>query len=135
MPFYTFRTTDKGVKNKEFLVQLSFNGYDEVMAGDRPLIHPDTEKPVKKWKRILDNVNYNFAQPEDSSRYDNFEYRAAHKLMKAKEERRVAQAKSHMGQIPYEKQEQKYIEGGQVEMGGHNNIADHDIANYEGKVV
>ena len=135
MPFYTFRTTDRDVENKEFLVRLSFSQYDEVIKGEKPLVHPDTEKPVKKWKRVIDNVNYNFANPEDSSKYDNFEYRGAHKLFKAQEERRVAEAQSHMGRTPYEAQEKKYIDGGQVDMGGHQSVADHDMANFEGKVV
>jgi putative FmdB family regulatory protein len=42
-----------------------------------------------------------FTDPRASSKFDNFEYRAGWNLDKAKGERRVAEAKSHMGQTPY----------------------------------
>jgi len=137
MPFYTFATIDEDVDKKVFEVLLTFTGYDEVMAGDKPLIHPDTEKPVKEWKRILDNVNVQFAQPWESSKWDNFEYRAAYNLYKAQDERRNAVNRSHVGGQPYERTEQQYIEGGHVHGvdSGYSNIADHDMANFDGKVV
>ena len=40
-----------------------------------------------------------------------------------------------MGQTPYETQDQQYIEGGRVDMGGHQTVAEHDLANFEGKVI
>ena len=138
MPFYTFATRDEDVDKKVFEVLLTFTEYDEVTkAKTKPLIHPDTEKPVKEWKRILDNVNVQFAQPWESSKWDNFEYRAAYNLFRAQDERRNAQDKSHVGTTPYQRTEKQYLEGGDVHgvESGYSDIGEHDMANFEGKVV
>ena len=42
-----------------------------------------------------------FGNPKESSKWDNFGYRAGHNMEKAKSERRVAESKSHMGTNPY----------------------------------
>jgi hypothetical protein len=39
--------------------------------------------------------------PETSSKWDNFSYRAGYLMDKAQQERRDAEAKSHMGTNPY----------------------------------
>lgn len=124
MPFYTFETTDKNIKQKVFEIRLSFAEYDAVMAGEGP-IHPETGKPCRKWKRSIKDaatVADSYSVPEESSRWDNFEYRAAHNLYKAQEERRRAEAHSHVGTSPY-----RDVEG--VDLG------QRDIEQFEGQIV
>ena len=111
MPFYTFETKDKNIKNKVFVARLTFAKYDEAMAGKANKngwhkgecgpTHPDTDTPVKSWKRLADNVSIQFAQPWESSKWDSFEYRAGYNMMKAKRERMAAEAASHMGANPH----------------------------------
>lgn len=122
MPFYEFETTDKDVKEKKFSVHMSFSEYDKWReSGDAP-IHPETGKPVKNWSKCISAPAINFTNPKESSRWDNFEYRAAHNLVQAQEERRNAESKSHMGATPYFDQEGV-------------NLGNHDIENFEGKVL
>jgi len=132
MPFYTFETSDKDVEKKIFLARLTFADYDSVVAkkprkdgfcrGEHGPVHPDTDKPVKTWRRILDEVNIQFAQPWESSKWDNFEYRAGYNMVKAQEERRRAETLSHVGASPYQSQERV-------------DIGQSDIANYENRMV
>lgn len=42
-----------------------------------------------------------FTNPKDTSKWDNFSYRAGHNMENAKAERRAAEAQSHMGANPY----------------------------------
>ena len=131
MPFYTFETKDKSVGNKFFLVRLTFADHDQVMAekpskdgfirGKQGPIHPDTGNPVKTWRRALDKVNVQFAQPWESSKWDNFEYRAGYNMVKAQGERRNAEAGSHMGSTPMQD-----AEGFDLGM--------DDIINHEGRI-
>ena len=118
MPFYTFETKDKNIEKKVFLARLTFSEYDQASAG-KPRkdgyykgkygpIHPDTEKPVKTWRRVLDEVKVQFAQPWESSKWDSFEYRAGYNMVKAQQERRNAEARSHMGASPHIDAEHSY---------------------------
>lgn len=129
MPFYTFETKDEGVESP-FLARLSFSDYDKVMeeqdcdddkwyCGEGPE-HPDTSTPVKTWRRVLDNVNCNFADPTTSSRWDNFEYRAGYNMVKAQEQRRTAEARSHVGQTPLQDQEKALIGSSNFDLGNHD---------------
>ena len=52
-------------------------------------------KPTPKSPEIM------FDHPENSSKYDNWEYRHGHLMAKAQNERRQAEARSHMGTNPY----------------------------------
>ena len=118
MPFYTFETKDKNVENKVFLARLTFSQYDEAMAGKpnkagfrkgkNGPVHPDTETPVKSWRRLSDSVNIQFAQPWESSKWENFEYRAGYNMVKAQEQRRRAETLSHMGATPHLDAERSY---------------------------
>lgn len=42
-----------------------------------------------------------FGSPKESSKWDNFSYRAGHNMETAKSDRRKAASKSHMGTDPY----------------------------------
>jgi hypothetical protein len=135
MPFYTFETKDKNIDEDKriFIARLSFSEYDAATTAtknkegwyrgkDGPT-HPITEKSVKSWRRRLDmdNVNCNFAQPWESSKWDNFEYRAGYNMVKAQKERRNAEDKSHMGANPMRDQE------------GFD-LGRYDIENHEGRI-
>jgi len=121
MPFYTFETKDKAIEEQDrvFLVKLSFADYDEAMSGKVTKegwrrgktgpVHPKTEKPVKTWRRLQDNVSIQFAQPWESSKWDSFEYRAGYNMMKAKRERMSAEAKSSVGSTPIQDYEQQAL--------------------------
>jgi len=85
MPTYSFETSDKKIEKKVFEVFLSVKEYDLVMAKKLPLVHPDSGKPYKKWKRLLEVPNIAFAIPQESSKWDSFEYRAGFNLEKAKD--------------------------------------------------
>ncbi len=56
----------------------------------------------RKKERVFDyNVAVTFGNPKESSKWDNFGYRAGHNMEKAKSERREAEKYSHMGANPY----------------------------------
>ena len=55
----------------------------------------------KKKKKLLNDANIKFAQPKDTSKFDNFNYRAGYNLEQAQNLRRDAQTASHMGTDPY----------------------------------
>ena len=46
----------------------------------------------KKIEKLLTTPNFMFAQPQTTSKFDNFSYRAGFNMEKAKEERRRAEA-------------------------------------------
>ena len=57
----------------------------------------------KSKNRLMSSPSISFGDPKSSSKWDSFSYRAGHNLEKAKEERRYAESKSHMGSNPYGK--------------------------------
>ncbi len=56
---------------------------------------------TKKVKQQITCPGVSFANPQESSRWDSFEYRGESLLEKAKSDRRYAESKSHMGNNPY----------------------------------
>ena len=46
-------------------------------------------------------ANLKFADPKDTSKWDNFSYRAGYNLEAAQDLRKAAEADSHMGTEPY----------------------------------
>ena len=55
----------------------------------------------KKKKKLINDANIKFAQPKDTSKFDNFNYRAGYNLEQAQDLRRKAESTSHMGTTPY----------------------------------
>lgn len=55
----------------------------------------------KKKKKNITSASVKFTNPTDTSKFDNFSYRAGYNLDKAQSERRAAEAASHMGTAPY----------------------------------
>lgn len=55
----------------------------------------------KKKKKLPSAGNIKFTNPKDTSKFDNFSYRAGYNLEKAQDERRAAESQSHMGTQPY----------------------------------
>ncbi|NIQ16892.1 MAG: hypothetical protein GTO02_21665 [Candidatus Dadabacteria bacterium] len=79
--------------------------YEELTNYDETEKYKDVKCPEcssKRKKRTFDyDVTATFSNPKESSKWDNFGYRAGHNMEKAKSERREAEAKSHMGSNPY----------------------------------
>ena len=55
----------------------------------------------KKKKMLPTIANLKFADPKDTSKWDNFSYRAGYNLEAAQDLRTAAEATSHMGTEPY----------------------------------
>ncbi len=93
MPFYTF----KCLKCSEC--------YEELASYDPKGKYKGVQCPhckSKKKERTYDyEVCVTFGNPKESSKWDNFEYRAGFNMEKAKGDRRNAAGKSHMGTDPF----------------------------------
>jgi|SRR6516225_5603392 putative FmdB family regulatory protein len=94
MPFYDFEC------KKCHLVYEDMCPFDE--AGKYPSVSCPRCKSNKK-DRIFStcNLHIKFTNPKDTSKWDNFSYRAGYNMEKAQNERRAAEDASHMGQSPY----------------------------------
>lgn len=55
----------------------------------------------KSKTKLINSVNIKFNQPQDTSKFDNFSYRAGYNMDQAQELRRKAESASHMGSEPY----------------------------------
>lgn len=64
--------------------------------GDYPKINCPKCESFEKTK-LFDVPNLKFSNPKESSKWDNFGYRAGYLMEKAQGERRVAEEASHMG--------------------------------------
>ena len=93
MPTYRFEC----LKCSETYEELT--SYDE--SGKYKSIKCPNCKSKKKRQRYDYDVCITFTNPKESSKWDNFGYRAGHNMENAKAERRAAQSKSHMGTNPY----------------------------------
>lgn len=93
MPIYNFACL-KCSKNYEELTNYDEKGkYKDVKC---PHCHS------KRKERLFNySVSVTFDKPKESSKWDNFEYRAGYNMESAKADRRAAEAKSHMGSNPY----------------------------------
>lgn len=56
----------------------------------------------KKKERIFSSPTVVFKEPRNTSKWDSFSYRAGKTMEEAKETRRNAEAKTHMGVDPYD---------------------------------
>mgnify|MGYP003418210116 CR=1 FL=1 len=92
MPIYEFRCNDCGTKFDE-LCSMCFEG---IYAG---VFCPKCESSDKE--RLISAVCATFADPRGTSKADSFSYVAGYNMEQAKEERRRAEAKSHMGTQPF----------------------------------
>ena len=94
MPFYDFEC------HKCHQIFEDMCPYDE--AGEYPGVSCPNCQSNKK-SRIFSacNINVKFSNPKDTSKWDNFSYRAGYNMEKAQNERRAAQEASHMGGRPY----------------------------------
>lgn len=92
MPTYNFECKNC---NKIYETLVSFDATGKYTRVSCP--HCDS----KKKKKLLNDANIKFAQPKDTSKFDNFNYRAGYNLEQAQNLRRDAQTASHMGTDPY----------------------------------
>lgn len=92
MPLYTF------------LCKKCNNEYDELCSYDSKGKYKGVKCPAckssKKEKQVT-TFGVSFVNPIGTSKMDNFEYQAGWRLDRAKDERRAAEAKSHVGSSPY----------------------------------
>ena len=93
MPIYMFKCL-KCLKVYEELTQ-----YDESKKY-KSVSCPEC-KSKKKEQVFGYDVSFTFDNPKESSKWENFSYRAGYNMEKAKADRRNAAAKSHMGPNPY----------------------------------
>ena len=114
MPIYTFHCENKKCTTKEFDELCKFTDIDKVVC-------PDC-KSKRVEKQITTSFNVAFTNPCESSKWDNFTYRAGHNLEKAKKDRRKAEEQSHVGLTPYQDAEQIDLEK-------------HDIDRFEGRIT
>lgn len=92
MPLYEFTCTDCN-SNYESLTK-----YDETEVYESVQCpHCQSFKKTKKPSM----ASLTFKDPTTSSKWDNFSYRAGYNLDKAQNERRFAEANSHVGSNPY----------------------------------
>lgn len=79
--------------------------YEELTEYDETDKYKEVKCPQCQSKRKKRAFNYDvaitFTNPKESSKWDNFSYRAGHNMENAKAERRAAESKSHMGTNPY----------------------------------
>lgn len=78
--------------------------YDDFTNFDLTGKYKDVKCPhcnSRKKKQNLTAANLKFANPQDTSKFDNFSYRAGYNLDKAQNERRAAESASHVGAAPY----------------------------------
>lgn len=78
--------------------------YTELLSFDSSGKYAGVSCPHCKSKRKKQGVTsaaLKFTNPKDTSKFDNFSYRAGYNLEKAQDERRAAEAASHMGTEPY----------------------------------
>jgi len=79
--------------------------YEELTLYDEKGKYPKVKCPKCKSKRKNKLYNHgvavSFDNPKESSKWDNFGYRAGYNMNKAQDERRAAQKASHMGMNPY----------------------------------
>jgi len=78
--------------------------YEDLQPFDPTGKYKDVRCPScksKKKKQGVTSANLKFTNPTDTSKFDNFEYRAGYNLEKAQNERRAAEQASHVGSEPY----------------------------------
>ncbi len=113
MPLYVFQCTIKKCKTEVFEVLCRRDEIEKVVC-------PGCDS--KKIEKLLTTPNVQFTNPQNSSKWDSFTYRAGYNLDKAKGDRRNAQAQSHVGATPYEDTERVDLEN-------------YDMNNHEGEVT
>lgn len=92
MPMYEFKC------DKCKVVYSEITNYDET-GKYKGVKCPDCGS--KKKTKLFSVCNVKFSNPRESSKWDNFSYRAGKTMEEAQECRRNAQAASHVGPDPY----------------------------------
>lgn len=80
------------------------NNYESLTGFDSSGKYKDISCPSCNSKRKSQQVtsaNVKFANPKDTSKFDNFGYRAGYNLEQAQNLRREAEKASHVGETPY----------------------------------
>lgn len=97
MPIYEFKCFEENCSSEGKPFEIFCKSYKEVE--DKQIECPHCKS--KEIEKLISRFNISFKQPEESSKYHNFEYQARHRMDKAKEERRYAERNSHMGPNPH----------------------------------
>jgi putative FmdB family regulatory protein len=80
------------------------NDYETLTSFDSSGKYSDVVCPTcqsKRKKQQVTSANLKFTNPKDTSKFDNFGYRAGYNLEQAQNLRREAESASHMGSMPY----------------------------------
>lgn len=88
----------------EFECKKCTQKYSEITNYDETGKYKDVKCPEcgsKKKQRLWSVCHVKFANPRDSSKWDNFSYRAGKTMEEAQDLRRNAEAASHVGADPY----------------------------------
>ena len=88
----------------EFCCKKCNHVYESIAKFDETGKYQDVTCPScnsKSKKKLINSANIKFAQPKDTSKFDNFSYRAGYNLEQATDLRRKAEEASHMGTDPY----------------------------------
>ncbi len=112
MPIYEFRCEDKLCEQGQFDELCKYEDIKNVKCPSCGTTNVE---------KLMSAPNLAFAQPKESSKWDNFGYRAGYNLEKAKGDRRKAQDLSHVGSNPYRESEKIDLEK-------------YDITHHEGHI-
>lgn len=78
--------------------------YETISNFDETGKYSDVSCPACQSKskvKMINSANIKFSNPKDTSKFDNFSYRAGYNLEQATDLRRRASEASHMGSDPY----------------------------------
>jgi len=92
------------VPTYNFVCKKCKKDYSDLQPFDPKGKYPDVRCPhcnSKQKKMLPTSANLKFSNPQDTSRWDNFSYRAGYNLESAQNLRRDAAEVSHMGADPY----------------------------------
>lgn len=87
-----------------FYCKACFKSYSDLQPFDPTGKYKDVKCPhcnSKKKSQTPTAPKIKFTNPTDTSKFDNFSYRAGYNLDKAQDLRRAAESQSHMGSDPY----------------------------------
>lgn len=104
MPFGYFFYERCNLPSYVFLCSKCENQYESLTNFDSTGKYKEVSCPScksKKKKQQVTFANIKFTNPKDTSKFDNFGYRAGYNLEQAQDLRRKAEEASHMGNAPY----------------------------------
>lgn len=121
MPLYEYECQSKKCEQGKFEVLLSISEFTDVCENKKTVKCPTCNS--KRVQKQVSAPSVNFTDPRGTSKMDNFGYRAAFNMEKAKSERRAAEQASHVGSNPY------------LDQAGGLDLGQKDIEQYDNRIV